>query len=242
LSLITGFHAIEESLHTSGGRGTLYIAAKGTRIEKLISAAKSAGVSVRRVGSKQLDELSEGRDHRGAAYLSAVEGSPGFRDLKSALAGIAAETALVIVLDGITDPHNLGAILRSADLFEVDFVVLPMKRSAQLGPTVTKTSAGASNYVPVVKSPNITRALQELKNEGFWIYGADSSGKPADKTDLNGKIAIVMGSEGSGLGRLVREQCDELIGIPVGGNIDSLNVSVAAGICMYEVRRQQRPT
>ncbi len=118
-------------------------------------------------------------------------------------------------------------------------VVLPARRSAHNTATVTKTSAGASNYVLQVTTPNITRSLQELKKAGFWIYGADAEGTPAHRLDLTGKVCLVLGSEGGGLGRLVREQCDELVSIPIGGNIDSLNVSVAAGICMYEVRRQQ---
>lgn len=238
MSVITGFHAIEESLR-SNESGKLFIAGKGERIEKLVGVAKSTGIPVHRVGSQELDRLAKGQDHRGAVYLIEGPGKNIQPDLKSAISEISSETALVVVLDGVTDPHNLGAILRSADLFEVDFVILPANRSARLNPTVAKTSAGASNYVPVVSIPNLTRALDELKRAGFWIYGADAGGKPAYEIDLTGKVALVMGSEGRGLGRLVRERCDEILSIPVRGNIDSLNVSVAAGVCIYEVRRQQ---
>ncbi|MBN1686275.1 MAG: 23S rRNA (guanosine(2251)-2'-O)-methyltransferase RlmB [Spirochaetales bacterium] len=238
MAAITGFHAIEESLRSSGRGGTLYVAGKGPRIEKLIDTAKSAGVTVRNVGTESLNKLAAGREHRGAVYVTAGIRPKVSRDL-SAISRIESENGLALVLDRISDPHNLGAVLRSADLFEVDLVVLPSDRSAQLSPTVVKTSAGASNYVPVVTTPNIARALQEFKKAGFWIYGADAGGVPADELDLSGKVCLVMGSEGRGIGRLVREQCDETLAIPVRGNIDSLNVSVAAGICMYEVRRQQ---
>lgn len=236
---ITGFHAIEESLRASGANGELYISGKGSRIERLIKAAKAAGVPVRRVGIKTLDEMAGGREHRGCIYIAAGLESKTHTDLRSAVSRITSHVALVVVLDQVTDPHNLGAILRSADLFHVDLLVLPGRRAAGVNPTVVKTSAGASNYVPIATSPNITRAVRELKNVDFWIYGADADGEPAHQTDLTGRVALVMGSEGRGLSRLVRETCDSIISIPTRGNIDSLNVSVAAGICMYEIRRQQ---
>ena len=239
MSVVTGFHAIEESLKIADKPGTLYISVKGTRIERLIDAAKSAGVAVHRVSAQSLNELAEGKEHRGAAFITVDAQTARHQDIGDAISRISSATALVVVLDGITDPQNLGAILRSADLFEVDLVVLPSKRSAQLNPTVLKTSAGASNYVSVVTVTNTVRALTKLKEAGFWIYGADASGAPANKVDLTGRICLVMGSEDRGIGRLVREQCDEIIRIPIGGNIDSLNVSVAAGICLYEIRRQQ---
>jgi len=239
MAVITGYHAIEESVRSSGGRGRLYVAGKGPRIEQLIAAAKAAGVPVHRVGEASLDEMAPGRDHRGAVYENSGSAQAPPRDLKMAISAITSPAALVVALDQITDPHNLGAILRSANLFEADLVVLPARRSAQVTPTVLKTSAGASNYVPQLTVPNMTRALQELKAAGFWIYGADAGGAPAFELDLTGRVCLVMGSEGRGMSRLVREQCDEIISIPVRGNIDSLNVSVAAGICMDEVRRQQ---
>lgn len=192
-----------------------------------------------RTSEKFLDGLAKGSEHRGIIYITPGSGQIVQTELKSAISGIDSSDALVIILDQITDPHNLGAILRSADLFGVDLVILPARRSALVNPTVVKTSAGASNYVSITTSPNITRAVQELKKAGFWIYGADAGGTPAHLYDLTGRVALVMGSEGRGLSRLVRESCDAIISIPIHGNIDSLNVSVAAGICMYEVRRQQ---
>ena len=239
MTVITGFHAIEESLRSSGRGGTLYVAGKSARIERLTDTAQSAGVTVRRVDVESLNKLAKGREHRGVVYTIAATRQTVSKDLQGAISKIDSKAALALVLDRVSDPHNLGAVLRSADLFEADLVVLPSKRSAQLGPTVVKTSAGASNYVPVVIVANISRALDELKKAGFWVYGTDAGGTPPDKLDLSGRVCLIMGSEGKGISRLVREQCDEVIGIPVGGNINSLNVSVAAGICMYEVRRRQ---
>jgi len=242
LNAVTGFHAIEESLRVSDARGELFVSGKSTRIEGLIRIAKAAGVPVRRISVRVLDEMVKGREHRGAVYIPADLGKKTQTDIRAAISRIDSPTAFVVVLDQITDPHNLGAILRSADLFSVDLLVLPGRRSAGINPTVVKTSAGASNYVSITTSPNITRAVNELKKAGFWIYGADADGTPAHQTDLTGRVALVMGSEGRGLSRLVRDTCDSIVSIPIHGNIDSLNVSVAAGICMYEVRRQQNFT
>lgn len=220
MNVVTGFHAIEESLRAPGVKGELYISGKGTRIEGLIGAAKTAGVTVHRVGPKFLDGLVKGREHRGVVFVSADSGQIAHTDVRSAISRIDSSAALVVILDQITDPHNLGAILRSADLFCVDLVVLPARRSAGVNPTVLKTSSGASNYVPMTTSPNIARAVQELKKAGFWIYGADAGGTPAHLSDLTGRVALVMGNEGRGLSRLVRELCDSIITIPIHGNID----------------------
>jgi 23S rRNA (guanosine2251-2'-O)-methyltransferase len=144
----------------------------------------------------------------------------------------------VVILDGITDPHNLGAVLRSADQFGVDLVVLPERRSAHLGDTVSRTSAGADRWVRTAAATNVSRAIAALQERGFWVYGADVEGAPAHTIDLTGNVALVFGREGEGLHRLVRESCDQLLCIPTTGKIDSLNVSVSAGILLYEVRRQ----
>lgn len=147
--------------------------------------------------------------------------------------------ALVLVLDGVTDPQNLGAILRSADKFDVDLVITPNRRSAGTGPTVAAASAGALAWVPQAVVPNLARALKQLKEAGFWVYGADLGGIPASEAGLQGRVVLVMGAEGRGLGRLVSETCDRIITIPTGGHVDSLNVSVATGILLYEVRRHE---
>jgi 23S rRNA (guanosine2251-2'-O)-methyltransferase len=144
-----------------------------------------------------------------------------------------------VILDEITDPHNYGAILRSCDQFAVDLVVTRTRRIAKYAEIVSKTSAGADAWVPVAETANLTRALGSLKEAGFWIYGADMAGDAVWSRDLRGRTAIVLGSEGTGVGRLLKEQCDALVGIPSRGRIDSLNVSVAAGVLLYEVNRQR---
>ena len=161
------------------------------------------------------------------------------KDLRHLLSSLKTSTALVLVLDSITDPQNLGAILRSADQFATDMVVIPSRHSAQETQTVAKVSAGASAYVPLAVVPNIPSALELLKENGFWIFGADIEGETTDKLDLSGKVCLVLGSEGTGMRRLVRERCDLLARIPSSGHVDSFNVSVAAGILLFETRRQQ---
>ena len=145
--------------------------------------------------------------------------------------------ALVLILDGITDPHNLGAILRSADQFGVDLVLIPERRSVQANETVVKVSSGAAQYVPLSVVTNLTREIKTLKDNGFWIYGADMAGEESYSMSFPARTAIVMGSEGNGISQLVRKNCDHIISIPMRGHIDSLNVSVATGILLYEFRR-----
>jgi 23S rRNA (guanosine2251-2'-O)-methyltransferase len=208
-------------------------------------------VPVRRVQRAELDALAGTAEHRGAGLLPAAGGArlqppPGSpqatraASLRERLAGISGPTALILFLDEINDPHNLGAILRSADQFGVQLVILPTRRAARETQTVVKTSAGASLYVPVHSVPNLAAALQSAKEAGFWVYGADLDGQRLDAVSFEGRVALVLGSEGAGLRRLVRERCDARVRIPAGGHVDSLNVSVAAGILMFEIRRQQR--
>ena len=159
--------------------------------------------------------------------------------LRERLAEISSPSALILLLDEISDPRNLGAILRSADQFRVELVILPTRRAARETQAVVQTSAGASLYVPVASVPNLAAGLEAAKEAGFWVYGADLGGRRLDSVSFEGRVALVLGSEGAGLRRLVRERCDALVRIPSGGHVDSLNVSVAAGILMYEIRRQQ---
>jgi 23S rRNA (guanosine2251-2'-O)-methyltransferase len=151
-----------------------------------------------------------------------------------------AEKSLVVLLDKITDPQNFGAILRSCDQFSVDCVIIPSRKSVTKNRTVLSASAGASTHVQVFTVSNLCSAMEMLKQKGFWIYGAHIEGKAIDTIGFNKKVAIVLGSEGEGLSTLVKKRCDELFRIPTKGHIDSLNVSVAAGIILYEIRRQVR--
>ena len=237
---VFGYHAIEELLRRGTVEGTLLVGRQNERIERLVELARKAGVEVSEVDEPHLAGLIGSTAHKGAV-LAVSRGAPSPKgDLASELDAIGDRpSALVLVLDGITDPQNLGAILRSADLLGVDLVVLPSRRSVQETGTVARVSAGASAYVPLVVVPNLPASLVLLKDRGFWVYVADVQGDPCHGANLAGKVCLVLGGEGAGLHRLVRERCDALLAIPSAGHVDSFNVSVAAGILLYEVRRQQ---
>jgi 23S rRNA (guanosine2251-2'-O)-methyltransferase len=236
---IFGYHSIEETMKRSPGKGTLFLSRANKRIAALRAAAEAAAIPVSEVEEGELTRLCGSPAHRGAALVTEKEAPAPTTDLRTWLSSFTAESALALVLDHISDPQNLGAILRSADQFEADLVVLPSRRSAQETETVAKVSSGASAYVPLMIVPNIPTALALMKENGFWIYGADVEGQPAGGFDFRGRTCLVMGSEGEGMRRLVKERCDLLVRIPAGGHVDSFNVSVAAGILMYEIRRQQ---
>ena len=243
MDYISGFHGIEELIRSETA-GVLYVSRKSARSEELIKLCREKGLSIKHVKKDFLDKKCGKEKHRGFAFLPEgkhVEADTlknRFDSVEAFLKTVKGKTnPLVLVLDGITDPHNLGAILRSADQFAVDLVVIPTRRSAGESDTVARTSAGALQWVPLLQVNNLKRTLEELKSGGFWIYGADMGGKAARETDLTGPTVIVMGSEGSGLSRLVSEACDGIISIPMSGHVDSLNVSVATGILLYEARR-----
>ena len=240
-AVITNLHAIEEHLKRGSKPAELFVDTKGghfrSRLKNIIDLAKSRGVRVSFVSPKDMERLLGKREHRGMAL--ALEGSQ-TASLKSFLREIREPRSLVIVLDRITDPHNLGAIIRSADQFSADAVVLPTHGSARDNETVAAVSSGANAWVRVAVESNTRNAIEMLKKDGFWVFGADMQGDPITQVHLEGKIALVLGSEGKGLRRLVREGCDGLVSIPSAGHLDSLNVSVAAGILMFEVRRQQK--
>lgn len=261
MRVITGFHAIEEELRAltgtdkgsdKGKKGkpidgvTLLHSKPGPRVKKMIESAGKIGVPCRLVDEAELNKLvsalpQTSRDHRGVALTKANEEQPAKASFDESVAALAAkETALVVILDSITDPHNVGAIIRSADQFAVDLVVIPENRSATDFEVISRTSAGASSWVNVAITNNLVRAVERLKEAGFWIYGADAGGVAAPDIELASKTALVMGSEGSGIGRLLREKCDRIVSIPTGGKLDSLNVSVAAGVLLYEIRRRNR--
>ena len=244
--LVFGIHAVEESLKRGSLKGTLYLSRKTPRTEKLKSLAESERIRVIYVHDKELKRICSSNRHRGAALRidQALDQALGEKtvSLRTQLGRIGQEQALILLLDGITDPQNFGSILRSADQFRIDLVIIPSRRSARREretETVLRTSAGASAYVPVVTVTNLVRAIKLCKDEDFWVYGAHIEGNPLNSFNLQGRIALLMGSEGKGIRRLVSEHCDSLIRIPSSGHVDSFNVSVAAGILMYEVRRQQ---
>ncbi len=205
----------------------------------IMAKAKEAGVLVSEVSKNKLTEITGTQNHQGVAAYVAPKEYASVEDIlqKAADKG---EAPFVIVLDEIQDPHNLGAIIRTADAVGAHGVIIPKRRSVQLTGVVSKASAGAVEHVPVARVTNIPATLKELKNAGLWIYGTDLSGEtPFYGTDLKGSMALVIGSEGFGMGRLTKEQCDFILSIPMVGQVSSLNASVAAGVVMYEIFKQR---
>ncbi|MDR0497962.1 MAG: 23S rRNA (guanosine(2251)-2'-O)-methyltransferase RlmB [Treponema sp.] len=246
---LTGFHAIEERIKSGQPCGSLLVAKPGPRARSLTVLANERKIRLDRVGTADLDHLAP--NHRGIA-LEVDENSENAEiSLKEFLENLKKSEesrdtteenprqTLVAVLDEITDPHNYGAILRSCDQFGVDLVITRHRRIAKHAEVISKTSAGASAWVPQAETANLPRAVEELKDAGFWIYGADMEGENAYDRDLRGRTAIILGGEGTGISRLLKENCDAMISVPSLGRIDSLNVSVAAGVLFYEVMRQR---
>jgi len=229
-----------------GLRLKILYAKQGPRVKKILAQAEKLSVTIERRTDAELDKLTASlpeylQNHRGIILIDErpQEQAPKL-SADALLAALASrEKAFVVVLDSITDPHNTGAIIRSADQFAVDAVVLPERRSAGDFQTVSKISAGAAAWVPLLYTANLVRTVEELKRNGFWVFGADAQGEPLPHTKFPDKTILIMGSEGSGISRLLKASCDSFTAIPTAGKLDSLNVSVAAGILMYEVRRQQ---
>ena len=208
---------------------------QNNRLQKLVTEAKKAGVNVRIMSNNDIDRLTNRAVHNGVIADVDAGTYADFHDVATN-----DETKFVLILDGITDPQNFGAILRVADGFGVDLVVLPEHESVGLTPAAVKASAGASEWVKVSQVTNLARAIETLKEKGFWVYAAAADGDRADKIDFTGKVAIVMGSEGKGARRNVLEHCDRKVSIPMFGHVDSFNVASAAAVLCYEVVRQTR--
>jgi 23S rRNA (guanosine2251-2'-O)-methyltransferase len=234
--IIYGVNPILEAIRSHAER-VRYVAVareESARHQRLIGEAKRAGVSVRNVAVEQIDRLAGGGVHNGVMAEISATGYSDFDDV------IAAEaTKFVLILDSITDPQNFGAILRVADGFGVDLVVIPEHDSVGLTPVAVKASAGASEWVAVAQVTNLSRAIEVLKKAGYWIYGAATSGDHPSAIDFRGKVALVVGSEGKGIRRNVLEHCDRVVTIPMQGHVESFNVATAAAVLCYEVRRQQ---
>lgn len=238
---LSGFHAIEERIKSGRLCGPLLIAKPGPRAREIMVLANERKIRVDRVGTADLDSIAPG--HRGIALEVDEQGSGAETTLDEFLASLekggGRKDALVAILDEITDPHNYGAILRSCDQFGVDLVLTRHRRIAKHAEAIANTSAGASAWVPQAETANLPRAAELLKEAGFWVYGADMEGESVYKKDLRGRTAIILGGEGTGISRLLRENCDAMIAIPALGRLDSLNVSVAAGVLFYEAQRQR---
>ena len=241
---VFGLHAVAALLEHEPGRVTrLWVLAsrKDARLNRLVDLARKRGVPINESTRVELDSLAEGARHQGVVAAYAGESAPlGEADLERLLDAVQEGPALVLVLDGVQDPHNLGACLRTADAAGAHAVVAPRDQAVGLTPAVLKVASGAAESVPFVQVTNLARTLRALKDRGLKVVGAAGEAEQSVfAADLSGPLALVMGGEGGGLRRLTREQCDALVRIPMAGAVESLNVSVAAAVCLYEVVRQR---
>lgn len=241
---VFGLHAVTSLLQRNPARVSLLLVLESredARIQQVLALAEKANVPIRRVARRELDELVPGVSHQGVLAETGSAPGLGEKELPGLIDGLE-RPVFLLILDGVQDPHNLGACLRSAEAAGVDAVILPKDRSAPLNSTVRKVACGAAETVPVVRVTNLVRTLRALKDAGVWIYGATAEADTAlYETDLSGALALVLGGEGKGLRRLTREHCDGLVAIPMAGSMSSLNVSVATGVCLFEARRQRKP-
>lgn len=239
MSQIYGVMPVLEALRSGARRFERIVIADGARHERLrelIEKARSAGIPVRREPRAALDRLTDRANHQGViAFVAAAS----YADETKLLENISSETIFVL-LDGVEDPHNLGAIIRTAECSGASAVVIPDRRAAGITEIVAKTSAGATEYLNIARVTNLVSFIEQLKNRNVWVIGLDQSGEiKHTEFDYSGAIALVFGGEGQGLRRLVRERCDAIVSIPMRGRITSLNVSVAAGVVLFEVVRQR---
>jgi len=241
MNVLFGINTVTEALKARG-RGFEWVGVAkerhDIRLQRLIEECRQNSIAVRFLPRVELDRMASTGAHQGVV---AVTSSKHYADMDDVLAAKRGEYSLVIVLDGVEDPHNLGAILRTADASGADGVLIPERRAAGITGTVAKASAGASEHLPVAKVTNVARTLEELKSRDLWIVGLDERGKQSyDEVDYKMNCAVVLGAEGKGLHDLVSKKCDFLVSIPMLGKVPSLNVSVAAGVVLYEIVRQRR--
>lgn len=238
---VAGRNSVAEVLK-SGRSINKILVAKGERhgaIREIIGQARSQGLVIQEVEPAKLDQITEGVRHQGVVAMVAPVAYTEIEDILGR-AQENGEQPFIVLLDELEDPHNVGAILRTSDATGVHGVLLPKRRSSPLTATVAKTSAGAVEYVPVARIGNISQTLKKLKKQGLWVVGADMDGdKNYYEADLTGPIVVVVGSEGQGMGRLTKEECDFVVRIPMKGKITSLNASVACSLLLYEVLRQR---
>jgi len=241
MNYIYGINAVAEALKARG-RSFEWVGVlkerHDLRLQRIVEECRRNGVAVRFLGRAELDRMAGNNAHQGVVAITSAKH---YNDLDDVVAAKRGEYSLIVVLDGVEDPHNLGAILRTADAAGADGAVIPERRAAGVTATVTKASAGASEHLPIAKVTNIARTLEDLKAKNIWTVGLDERGKQDyDALDYKMDCAIVLGSEGKGVHDLVAKKCDFLVSIPMLGKVSSLNVSVAAGVMLYEIVRQRR--
>lgn len=241
LTMICGLHAVKSALHADPEKAVKLLLDRrrhDKRMQSIQDIAKRCNVPVMRIDRSELEQRSQGQVHQGVMLLTEASGIYHEQDIARLLLA-AGDNPLVLVLDGITDPHNLGACLRTADAAGVAFAIAPRDRAAGLNMTVRKSASGAAEHLPFVQVTNLSRTLKKLQQAGFWITGTAMHGIQFYSADLTGSRVIIMGSEGRGMRRLTREYCDQIIHIPMQGSVENLNVSVATGIILYEAFRQR---
>jgi 23S rRNA (guanosine2251-2'-O)-methyltransferase len=239
---LTGIHAVKEALEAQRPIDRIAIT-KGrqdTRIEEIVQLARKQGVPVRFEERGQLDRLANSKDHQGVVAVAAARAAATLEDVLASANSGSGQKGLIVLLDGVEDPHNLGAIVRTALAAGAHGVLIPERRAAGLTDTVARSSAGALAHLPVAKVTNLARAMEELKEAGYWLVGLDEdSDKTYTEVDYTTPVGIVLGSEGQGLHELTRKRCDFVVSLPTTGPVKSLNVSVAAGVVLFEALRQR---
>jgi len=240
--LLIGIHAVSSALKAAAGDVEwlrIAVDSKNKRVHEIESRAHGSGIEVIKVKVAELDKLSGQQRHQGV--IASFKGSNVATEARLDVFLDAIETTpLILVLDGVQDPHNLGACLRTAEAAGVDLVITCKDRSTGITPVVRRAASGAAETLPVIQATNLARVLRNLKKRGIWLAGtSDEASDSLYVTDLTGPLALVMGSEGSGIRRLTSELCDYLVSIPMAGQVESLNVSVATGVCLYEINRQR---
>lgn len=237
--LIVGRNPVMEALKSGKALDTIYVNENaGGSIGAITRIARERGIVIKNVSDQKLTQMCGGASHQGIIASGACAEYVSVEDILT-ISKKKGTAPFIIICDEIEDPHNLGAIIRTAEAAGADGIIIPKRRSASLNATVFKTSAGAASWLPVARVANLGAAIDELKKNGIWIYGTDASGENYSDTSFTGPIGLVIGSEGFGMGRLIRDKCDFLVKLPMYGKITSLNASVAAGIFMYEAVRQR---
>jgi 23S rRNA (guanosine2251-2'-O)-methyltransferase len=242
---LTGIHAVREALAAGRAFDRIVIARgrQDTRVEEIVQLARERNIPLRFEDRAQIDRLAGSKDHQGVVALAAARAAATLEDiLAAANAGVGrGQKGLIVLLDGVEDPHNLGAIIRTALASGAHGVVIPERRSAGLTDAVARASAGALAHLPVAKVINLAQTMQELKEAGYWLIGLDEdAGKSYTEADYTPPVGIVLGGEGKGLHDLTRKRCDFVVSLPTTGPVKSLNVSVAAGVVLFEALRQRR--
>ena len=239
LDIVYGVHAVTESLEANTGN-KLYIQddLRGKNVDAIKALAAEKKVSISWTPKKTLSDMTGGAVHQGFV-LRVSEFA--YSELSVIMdKAEQEENPLVLILDGLNDPHNFGSILRTADATQVTGVIIPKHRAVGVTPVVAKTSTGAVEHIPIARVTNLSQTLDKLKEAGFWVFGTDMDGTPSHKWNTAGKVALIIGNEGKGISRVVKEACDFLVTIPMYGNLNSLNASVAAAVLMYEAVRQRQ--